>query len=735
MARDEWFTAVLADTPAGLWRCNEGTGAPEDEGSTAATLDSGSNSWTTDGTYGDVLVIGAGAWSTAVTVSGSVSITQVVKASTASWSTLVSAIGADQSVTLYADNSNGTEATAANTDGVFDFAGAQDVTETITDWTVLTAVLDGDDLTLYADGSSVATDTLAEGALSQTLTVGFGGYDGGAVGGLCAGIAVFDAALTPTEVSDQYDAWVAAAAGSPVTFEPDAIEVAVDAPAAAFGAATLPIRTGDWPGGAENAPGWESTFGEPISIDKPLNSYERATIRVPDSWAQPANLAAVEITRNGHRHFSGRRRNFTDDSSIGSLDYQCFGDWHLFTQRYAGGPQRRNFLTNGHFEDNTGAPSLAGWGAVGCSASSETDVVLSGKAAVRLTWGGPDEDEAHYDSTFTHKTSVHGSRFYCAAWCFIDGSFEPGYRTFGLRARWTDTVNSGDVATFIDATHPTNQWTRHYIELPVPADIHAIVVFELWAPIGAIVWDHCQAVANTADGSPTPAGSDQCLVAGEFVRSAQRAPKADLGIAIDTPLSGINSTELMVHYRHEQVATKVETMATREEGFDFAVVADGDAKVFRTFFPRRGSDKGTITFPGEVLAYRRTEMGIDAVSSVVTTGDANDPAREEGGAWDDSALDGLLLETVRPMPQGASVGLLNPKAERYLREGLVAPQAVDVDLTADDGEGYDPGDIVTFTASRGEAGFSAEYRIVNWHANCLRDVVTLSLVRWVDPEE
>jgi hypothetical protein len=214
MARAEWFTAALSGLPVGLWRCDEGSGAPEDEGSTAATLDSGSNSWTTDGTHGDVLVIGAGAWSTDVEVDGSVSITQVVKASTAAWYTLVSAVGADQSVTLYALDGTGAEATAANTDGVFDFAGAQDAAEDIDDWTVLTSVLDGDDLTLYVNGASVATDTLAEGVLTQTLTVGFGGYDGGAVGGLCAGFAVFDWALTPTEVSDQYDAW-AAASGPP----------------------------------------------------------------------------------------------------------------------------------------------------------------------------------------------------------------------------------------------------------------------------------------------------------------------------------------------------------------------------------------------------------------------------------------------------------------------------------------------------------------------------------------
>ena len=56
-------------------------------------------------------------------------------------------------------------------------------------------------------------------------------------------------------------------------------------------------------------------------------------------------------------------------------------------------------------------------------------------------------------------------------------------------------------------------------------------------------------------------------------------------------------------------------------------------------------------------------------------------------------------------------------------------------LTADDGEDFEPGDIVTFTATRGSAGFSAEYRVVNWHADCPNDTVTLSLVRWIDPDE
>jgi hypothetical protein len=294
----------------------------------------------------------------------------------------------------------------------------------------------------------------------------------------------------------------------------------------------------------------------------------------------------------------------------------------------------------------------------------------------------------------------------------------------------------GDVATFIDATHPTGTWVRHYLELPLPADVLAIVVVELWSPIGSIVWDHVQCVGNSADGISSVSGSDQALVAGEFVRSAQDETlgHADVGVSHETPLTGIISAEMLLHFEHEQVASKIETMGVREEGFDWHLDVSG-GKVFRTHFPRRGSGKGTLTFPGDVSSYSRSVTGAEAASSIITIGDANDPAREEGAAWDEGALNGLRPEAVVPLTQGAAIGLLAPKAREHLRQRKEPPEAVDVWVTADEGDGWEPGDTLTFTADRGGASFSAEYRVVNWHADCPTDRVKLSLVRWIDPDE
>ena len=560
-----WAEEVLADLPVGWWPCNEGTGAPLDESGNGfdTTLSAGAGTWTTDAPLGDVLAVGNGVWTTTAEIPGG--------GCTITWAsklTYVANVG-DVRVTLddggtnyancrvYSTNSGTTSDIDASTGNATDFVDLNSHNNALVDaWTHYALVVNGTTVTLYVNGSSVATDTLST-ATAADIAVSFGGNPSNADGGLLGGVAVFDSVLSPTRITAHATAFLAI--GDAVTVSPAVIDVAVTTPTARVGVATSPTPTASWPSGPENAPGWVSTYGEPISIDKPLNSYERAVIRVPDSSAQPAHLADVTITRNSHRHFLGKARNIEDDSAQGHLDHTCFGYWHLFTQRYAGTAQRTNYLDNGHFEDADGLSDLSGWSAVNVTAAAEADVVLSGKQAVRLTNGQttwPILEPSHYDSAFAKETSPYGSRFYVAAWCFIPGPFLPGHKTFGLRCRYDTGTMQGDVATFIDITHPTNQWTRHYLELPLPPSVTAIVVCELWAPVGDIVWDHVQVVGNTADGSPTPEGSDQCLVAGEFVRAAQFGPgKADLGVARATPLSGINSAEMMIHFQHEQTAT------------------------------------------------------------------------------------------------------------------------------------------------------------------------------------
>ena len=560
-----WAEEVLADLPVGWWPCNEGTGAPLDESGNGfdTTLSAGAGTWTTDAPLGDVLAVGNGVWTTTAEIPGG--------GCTITWAsklTYVANVG-DVRVTLddggtnyancrvYSTNSGTTSDIDASTGNATDFVDLNSHNNALVDaWTHYALVVNGTTVTLYVNGSSVATDTLST-ATAADIAVSFGGNPSNADGGLLGGVAVFDTVLSPTRITAHATAFLAI--GDAVTVSPAVIDVAVTTPTARVGVATSPTPTASWPSGPENAPGWVSTYGEPISIDKPLNSYERAVIRVPDSSAQPAHLADVTITRNSHRHFLGKARNIEDDSAQGHLDHTCFGYWHLFTQRYAGTAQRTNYLDNGHFEDADGLSDLSGWSAVNVTAAAEADVVLSGKQAVRLTNGQttwPILEPSHYDSAFAKETSPYGSRFYVAAWCFIPGPFLPGHKTFGLRCRYDTGTMQGDVATFIDITHPTNQWTRHYLELPLPPSVTAIVVCELWAPVGDIVWDHVQVVGNTADGSPTPEGSDQCLVAGEFVRAAQFGPgKADLGVARATPLSGINSAEMMIHFQHEQTAT------------------------------------------------------------------------------------------------------------------------------------------------------------------------------------
>ncbi len=64
--RKSLLQEMLADSPAALWPCADGSGAPQDASGNArhVSLAAGTNTYTPDSTYGTVLDMSAGSWTT-----------------------------------------------------------------------------------------------------------------------------------------------------------------------------------------------------------------------------------------------------------------------------------------------------------------------------------------------------------------------------------------------------------------------------------------------------------------------------------------------------------------------------------------------------------------------------------------------------------------------------------------------------------------------------------------------
>lgn len=615
-------------------------------------------------------------------------------------------------------------------------------------WVLLAVTADEDGYSFYVDG---VLDESWPNTYDDTLKHMLAG-SGAAfqIGGLYGGIAIYDKVLSPERLD------VHAQAFHGLIAPPDDIDVLLDVveievgggavgsatpgippavPPIQVGGSTLPVPTPTFPPGG--APGWKSTWGEPIEINRPLNGTKTATIHVPESSGQPTLVTGeLDVTRNGHRHFVGPVLDLDDDTANGHLIYRARSDWWYFSKRYAGSAQRESHLVNGYFENWASEPWLGGWTGWNVIAESEEDIVLSGVASVRLVNFSEDEEtQSHFDSAFAKTTQGNGFPFFVSGWCYIVGDFEPGHRTLGMRCYWDDGKVKREATTFIDHTHPRDTWVRHYLEIQASPNTTGLFVVQLWCPRGTVIWDHIQVVGNTYTGSEHPIGGDQAQLAGEFVRDAQEGKgKADLGIGRNTPETGVIVPDLMRHYRHEQVAGKIEGMTQRDDSFDFDIVTDGSTKTFTTFYPRRGKGAPALNFPGNVVRYRRTVLGSLAESSVLLLGESNDPAREEGAAWDEGALGGKMLEGVHQAPQETPIGALAPTAQKYLEKAMVPPQAIDAVVKGDDVDNYEEGDTVTMNATRGAASWSGEYRIVNWKADCPNDEVTLSLELFTEDE-
>jgi hypothetical protein len=150
-----------------------------------------------------------------------------------------------------------------------------------------------------------------------------------------------------------------------------------------------------------------------------------------------------------------------------------------------------------------------------------------------------------------------------------------------------------------------------------------------------------------------------------------------------------------------------------DSGFDYAT------RTFKTFFPRRGTDRTasvTLTVDSNCILVDWADDGWQAADSVTALGVGDGPDREEGSASDPGALGGVTVQKIVSPKGSPPIDSLAPTAVRELALSL-APSAYEVQiLDRTIAETVDVGDTITLVADTAVVGpalaTSGPFRIV-----------------------
>jgi hypothetical protein len=446
-----------------------------------------------------------------------------------------------------------------------------------------------------------------------------------------------------------------------------------------------------------------------------------------------------------------------DDASSADpkVSFTGRGPWWYFRKRFFGTADRRNFLTNGDFE--TGAASgvlnasIPGWTRVGGARSRHWTTAtkpgghglpapLSGTKAVSLDSGIAGQN-AYLRSRFSYRTSFPpGQRITVAAWYWIgDGWIGPAALGLGLyvgrRVGGEFTVQN---AAAVDNDSPRGEWVRLETSIIVPPNEDGEVEVRLYQPAGWIVWDAAVSVLMESTGAGfTP--TDQTELAATVVRYAQTGRgKSSLNVGTDTPPTGVLRRRAWQHADHQWIADAVTELGTLPDGFDFSVDVDERSRTFRTHYPRKGVDRsddvvlrlGRPEDGGNLSSYRRGREVGSSATSVVTRAQGDGPDREEGGAIDPAALDGLVLEDLVDAPSNLTIGDLDDFAADELE--VRKRPAVVLEVTTYGGAGalielLDVGDLVRVVIDDGYVQVDAVFRIVRLSIDPKTETMVLTL--------
>lgn len=498
----------------------------------------------------------------------------------------------------------------------------------------------------------------------------------------------------------------------------------------------------------------------PGTITKTLDAEDEFTFTSPKydpatSLLRP--LSEVQILRGDRVKTWGPITGDSASSADGAAGFAGRGVWWYFRRLFFGTAERTNMIRNGTFElgpaDGTLSTPIPGWSKVGgLTARHYTSATkpgghglpdpLRGTKAVALA---SDEENAntYLQARFPYRTDFPpGQRLTFAAWVYIgDGWIGPAAMALGLYAvRMVDgEVETQAFAAITDETE-RGDWVRLECSFIVRPHRDGYVEVRLYSPAGWVAWDEALSVLMESTGAGF-AGADQVELAATIVRYGQTGVgKTSKNVGTYCLPTGVHRVRAWQHADHDWLADAVAELAAFTDGFDFDVELTRTSRTFRTYFPRKGTDRtedvilrlGAPADGGNVASYSYSRDGGSVATSVVSRGRGDGPDREEGAAMDATALDGLILEDFVDAPANLPIGELDDYAEAQLESKRDVIEVLEVVTHEGAGELIDlleTGDVVGADMEDGFVVIGGTWRVVKMIITCRGDTLTLTLNR------
>ena len=804
MTAAAYAAEVLADSPAAFWPCDDGTGLPQDDSGNGhhLILDGGSTAYVTDPDLGVVLNAGVGTWHSTWQLNQAAYTLEA-------WVRFKTAPTAEGTPIADWGGNSATGAmvmfTSARVPKAYHVASAITGAAVTADvWHHVASTWDGTTHRLYVDAVQVATQSTStapgranSGAFAKLSGYGFsdGAMASRRFAGYLAGAAGYPTALSAARIAAHRTAMLGAAvdfgatATLSVTAEPDAELAAVDFTGAGTLSVTaeVPAPTVSVASVAFAGTGTLDVVARPLGKRRRLvvvdidgvafGELENATcgaikwvLNEPEDWSFTLPVSdpkarlllhprfrEVQVWRGDQLLAWGPAVRPSADKS--HLAVSCKGAGWYLSRRSIGDANRRNYLTNGDFEDG-----LAGWN-IGALhpleplatrapefwvAHTAVDRVLTGDRALYLAQVGTGAPKYGLSAgqfliwTVDPATHPEGDEWSFTARCYIPSETwrGPPLDNVGLRLDRFSTTESvliapeggGTPVAFpkpietitatIDENTPRDVWLPLEAVMVAPVTGAAeFVQVVLYCPDGAIIWDRA---SLTLDEGLRFHGQDQADIVAGIVDHLQDPAyaKTDLNLWTDTPATGVIRDRTYLHHEHLNGADAIAEFTTLANGLDISVAYTPTTRTLRTHHPAKGTHRSAygVELGRNVADFAWTFDGESAASQVIVLGSGDGSDREEASATvdplaDDAYAEGLTLETVFTAPPSTLIDSLDDVAAETLATSI-SPEVLAVTCTAPTGTQADPvgvlavGDTVPVRIRAGALVIDDTYRIV-----------------------
>jgi hypothetical protein len=501
-----------------------------------------------------------------------------------------------------------------------------------------------------------------------------------------------------------------------------------------------------------------------VSIDEPAVEQ----LPLPNDATTPPR--EVQIWRNGQLAFFGPVISRRADSNARVWEYTCGDPLYHLQSRFLGEAKRRNYLTNGSFDNG-----LNSWATHGVVTASSSAKALLGTSSAKLVT--TDEGDNYLHQTFVMKAGKIGLALIATAWVFVESFAGPAY---GGRGLYIGKLGAGpSPADPDDRLHPTweftlepldensapvGKWSRLTCAVEIPPNTTETMDIRLYAPHGTVYWEAASIVVMESlslieVNSPHGTGWDQVEIAHQTVRYLAGSwplgdtyTKSKLNISTAGPKSGIVKERTYQFSDHQpgyeggDGAGALDEWPTLSDGFDFEMDVRPNARIFRTHYPSIGKvwARPFVFRRGEpswcVVGWTTGETIEGTATDVCELGGwGSDAGREEGGYSNPTALGGLTREMVEGAPQDAPIGVLDSIAQsrgQQVSKPICTPSLIMVEPRDPETDEplltligvMKPGDIITADVVDGGYVLEGTWRVASVDVNA-DEVITIGLAQ------